>query len=171
MTAALPLSTNILAPSVLEERLLRNFTIPGHSINRITKEDMSAEDVNLIVTTDMNGVNAGVMLFRRTKWTAMLLDLWMDPLLIEKNFEGREQDALVHLMNHHDHIFDHVGVVDQRAINAYGFDGDWGYHEGDLLVHFAGCWVQNMCESQWEKYWTMRSPVPVMYLQGDRQFP
>jgi len=172
MSADLPLSTAILAPSVLEQKLLRDYAIPYS--NRVTRSNMTAEDVDLIVTGDQNGLNAGVLLFRRCKFTEMLLDLWMDPLLIEHNFRRREQDALVHLIEHHDHIFNRVGYVEQRAINAYGYDDATGWHEGDLLVHFAGCWtgwLGGICASQWEKYWSRRTVVAEAALVGQRQFP
>jgi len=170
MTAALPLSTTLLAPSVLQKKLLRDYTVQGR-LNRTTSSHPKAEDVNLIFACDQNGLNAGIMLFRRSKWTETLLDMWLDPFYIQQTWPGREQDALVHMLAHHDMFWDHAGVVSPRDLNPNGFNGDSGWHEGDLLVHFAGCWVDDICVSQWEKFWAMRSPVPMQYLQGSRQFP
>lgn len=170
MTAALPLSTNLLAPSVLEKKLLRDFH-PAGGLNRTTSSTTKAEDINLIFSCDYNGVNAGIMLFRRSKWTEMLLDMWLDSFYIQQTWQAREQDALVHMLAEHDVFWKHTGIVESRALNAYAFAGEDDWHEGDLFVHFAGCWVENICASQWEKFWAMRSPVPLKYLQGVRQFP
>jgi len=170
MTASLPLSTHLLAPSVLQQKLLPSFPILGSS-TRITPAAPNATAVDLIFACDWSGVNAGVMLLRRSAWTEMLLDLWMDPLLIAQDWPAREQEALVHLLDKHDSIWDHVGVVSQRDLNANAFEDEKaGWHEGDLLVHFAGCWVNGECEAHWEEFWRRRSPVPVRYLQGVREW-
>lgn len=85
MTSHIPLSTYLLAPSVLQSHLLLNTSIMGNS-ERVTPYDQSAKDVDLIMAQDHNGPNAGVMLLRRSEWTETLLDLWMDPLFIAQDF-------------------------------------------------------------------------------------
>jgi len=172
MTASLPLSTHLLAPSILQQKLLPSYILPSsfNSTNRITPAAPNATAVDLILACDWAGVNAGVLMLRRSAWTDMLLDMWMDPLLIAQDWPAREQDALVHLLDKHDSIWEHVGVVTQRDLNANAFESEDGWHEGDLLVHFAGCWVQNECEVNWEKFWRRRSPVPVRYLHGVREW-
>ncbi len=49
----------------------------------------------------------------------------------------------------------------QRIANAFS-EGDetMGWQDGDLLVHFAGCWVNKKCAERWEEYWAKRGDVP-----------
>ena len=35
-----------------------------------------------------------------------------------------------------------------------------GWAPGDLVVHFAGCWVKNQCEGNWNKMWAQRGKAP-----------
>jgi len=71
----------------------------------------------------------------------LFVDLWSDPLIVEKtpSWIQREQQALTYLIVHHPQLRERVGYVDQRLINGY-VEGDDQWKEGDLLVHFAGCW-------------------------------
>jgi hypothetical protein len=71
----------------------------------------------------------------------LFVDLWSDPLITEKkpSWAQKEQDALAHLIVKHPYLHQRVGFVEQRLINAYAF-GSNTWAEGDLLVHFAGCW-------------------------------
>jgi len=49
----------------------------------------------------------------------------------------------------------------QRVANAYSEGGEeMAWHEGDLVVHFAGCWVSNSCRERWDTFWAKRSEVP-----------
>lgn len=111
----------------------------------------------------------------------MVLDLWFDEVFMEKDWSGKEQDALYWLMDKHDHVWNHVGFVEQHVLNAYysapgavtdlehdKWQGHW--QDGDLLVHMAGCWVNNECEAHWMSMWERRTKVPEELLKHERQF-
>jgi len=67
---------------------------------------------------------------------------------------GQEQDAATHLFSEHPVIMQHVGLVSMREFNAYPLPGhpEMGWTEGDLCIHFAGCWVKDECQERWEEY-------------------
>jgi hypothetical protein len=71
----------------------------------------------------------------------LFVDLWSDPLIVEKtpSWVQREQQALTYLIERHPQLRERVGYVDQRLIDGY-VEGAGEWREGDLLVHFAGCW-------------------------------
>lgn len=63
-------------------------------------------------------------------------------------------------MREHPTILEHVGIVPQRLFNAYPIgQPTMGWQEGDLIVHLAGCWVQNECQQRWEQYMGRRTVV------------
>jgi hypothetical protein len=87
-----------------------------------------------------------------------LLDIWEDPLLINMRFSRKEQDSYLWLMDNHETVLQHAGLVPKRIVNAYTEYGvplvDW--REGDVLVQLAGKdggeWYQNA----WTKFWGKR---------------
>jgi len=107
-----------------------------------TPANPSVDDIHLLISGDHNGINAGSFFLRRSDWTEKIfLDLWLDPFYIDRDWAGKEQDALIHIIEHHKFIRQHVGILPQRTINAYSEGGDeMGWRPGDLVVHFAGCW-------------------------------
>lgn len=98
------------------------------------------------------------MFFRRSAFTRFFLEMMTDrTMLMWKEHELAEQNAIKHLMFEHELVRKHVGVFPQRRFNAYA-DGEpqmlWG--EGGLAVHFAGCWVDHHCKEWFEEYWAKR---------------
>ncbi|KAI5195632.1 hypothetical protein E4T38_08932 [Aureobasidium subglaciale] len=170
MTPNVALSTYLLHPSVLEKRLLKDVVVKHTPHNG---SSVAAEDVNLIIAQDHNGLNAGSLFLRRGAWTRMLLDAWTDPYVIEHHKDkGKEQDALIHFVKEYDEVLNHTGFVDQHIMNAYHVGGEhMKWQEGDICVHFAGCWVANACNEVFEKRWSTRTTVPEKYLKAPRQFP
>jgi len=60
----------------------------------------------------------------------------------------------------HPVIREHMGLVRQRTLNAYPVGGkEMIWSEGDLVVHMAGCWVDDKCNDRWEQYWAKRGIV------------
>lgn len=47
-----------------------------------------------------------------------------------------------------------------RTANAYAIGGEMGWQKGDLVVHFAGCWVDGVCQERWNQYWAQREVLP-----------
>jgi hypothetical protein len=70
--------------------------------------------------------------------------------------------AQQHLARHHSVFRQHLGIIKQRVANAYSEGGnEMGWQDGDLLVHFAGCWVSDSCSERWESFWARRGKVPL----------
>lgn len=147
MNPEIDLASHLLAPNAMFSRLKKgeDFFLRGNPQDTSaifkTPRTPDTSKINLIITGDANGINAGSIFFRRCEWTDMFLDLWLDPVYIEYDFPSREQDTIIHMIKHHKFIKDHVGIVPQRLINAYMFDNDnRRWQPNDFLVHFAGCW-------------------------------
>lgn len=102
-------------------------------------------EINLIVAADMgeSRINAGSLLFRRSLWTDMVLDLWTDQYFVEASNNGRfvleEQGVLTHLIMAHKAVSQHTAAVPMLTINAFADAGCWTYENTSLVVHFAGC--------------------------------
>lgn len=67
----------------------------------------------------------------------------------------------MHLALKHHTVMEHFGLVNQRVFNAYPIaTPNMGWVTGDLVVHLAGCWVEDQCSQRWEQYMAMREFVP-----------
>ncbi|KAG5366830.1 Alpha-1,2-galactosyltransferase gmh3 [Yarrowia sp. B02] len=124
-----------------------------------------AENLNLLLSQDFFGINAGSFFIKRSPWTDMLLDLWYDPVHVEKDYTFKEQEALNNLIRGHKSILSHTGIYPQRLFNSYtGEPNDvWTYREGDLALHLAGCNHNNECEKYLEGYFPRRGRVPEQF--------
>ncbi|KAK9493910.1 galactosyl transferase GMA12/MNN10 family-domain-containing protein [Lipomyces doorenjongii] len=148
MTPSQDLASLLLNQDVMKERIAYDAPIKlsdGKSSGLTVSRDVDLSKIDVIIAQDHAGINAGSMLFRRSDWTFSFLDMWVDPVYVDR-FHN-EQDALSHILIKHQKIREHVGFVPQRVINAYAVGGDeMGWHTGDILVHFAGCWyVPSFC--------------------------
>ncbi|KAK9325261.1 galactosyl transferase GMA12/MNN10 family-domain-containing protein [Lipomyces orientalis] len=163
MTPLQDLASLVLNPDSMLEQIaydapikLGNEKPSGVTVSR----DVDPSKIDLIIAQDHAGVNAGSMLFRRSDWTFSFLDMWVDPVYVDR-FRN-EQDALSHIILQHEKIREHVGFVPQRVINAYSVGGnEMGWRDGDILVHFAGCWVDKKCNERWQDFWPRRTVVEV----------
>ena len=145
MTPTIDLASHLLNPSVMFSRLRKGeaYRIRGAHDEAIyhLPETPDANEMNLLITGDHNGINAGSFFLRRSEWTDVLLDLWVDPFYIRQDWPGREQDALIHMIRYHTFVRDHVGILAQRILNAYSEgDENMRWQKNDIVVHFAGCW-------------------------------
>ncbi|KAL5114474.1 hypothetical protein ACEQ8H_007617 [Pleosporales sp. CAS-2024a] len=157
------LVAEILSPDALRRGLMLDSPIldgqlksnPTH-IN--TPATLRVEDMDILITQDHQSVNTGSTFFRRTAFTRWTLEMMTDyTMLMGKEHGGAEQDALKHLMLEHQLVRNHVGIYPQRKFNAYPLGGDnMGYRDGDLLVHLAGCWVDDQCAEWFEEFWVKR---------------
>lgn len=144
MSPTIDLGTHLLNPTPMFNKLLKGqpYALRGehNTAQFIAPAEPDPNSINLVVSGDHHGLNAGSFFLRRGEWTDMLLDLWRDPFYVERDWPGREQDGLIHVIQHHKFISNHVGIVPQRAINAY-WEGPENmiWHENDLVVHIAGC--------------------------------
>jgi hypothetical protein len=63
----------------------------------------------------------------------------------------------LHLIKHHKVFRQHLGLIRQRVANAYTEGNDeMKWQAGDLVVHFAGCWVDDECQQRWQQFWKKR---------------
>jgi galactosyl transferase GMA12/MNN10 family len=109
----------------------------------LTRKTLDPSEVDLLITQDSNGLNAGSFFIRNTALTRLILDFYLDPLLLDHadtHFPLRDQDLLVYLVFQHPELRKRVGWVRQNVFNAYP-DGaaEEKYWSGDLVVHFVSC--------------------------------
>ncbi|KAK7206646.1 galactosyl transferase GMA12/MNN10 family-domain-containing protein [Myxozyma melibiosi] len=158
MTPTLDLASLVLNPDVLARRITYGEDINdtnGKPTGVRVNSTLDVSDVDLVVAQDFS-LNAGSFFLRRSDFTFDLLDKWLDRANPEFN-QNNEQDALNRLIVQNEDIRSHVGFVDLRLINAFGVGGrDMGWYPGDLVVHFAGCWVHKECSKRFEKLWPQR---------------
>lgn len=164
MTPSVDLNSHLLRPDVMMKNLRIDSPIMrggGRDSGVKTFNNPTPENIDLIVSQDLNGLNAGSFLIRRSQFTRMLLDMWADPLFTNADWIALEQDSLAHLIFSHPMIREHVGFVEQHLINSYPYPGikNGGFVDGGLVVHFAGCWVDNRCAEQWKEYWGKKMTV------------
>ncbi|KAK9387549.1 galactosyl transferase GMA12/MNN10 family-domain-containing protein [Lipomyces mesembrius] len=143
MTPSLDLAQHVLSPEAMKKRIAYDapFMLPnGKESGFKVSRDLDLSKVDAVVSQDHNGVNAGSILFRRSDWTFAFLDMWIDPIYVQRRFDRFEQDALNHIIVNHPRIRSRVAVVPQRVMNAFSVgDDQMGWMTGDLVVHFAGC--------------------------------
>ncbi|ORX92722.1 hypothetical protein K493DRAFT_303137 [Basidiobolus meristosporus CBS 931.73] len=140
----------------LEDRVLANLTKPENA------------NKDLIIAYDINGFNAGSFFIRNTEWSLEFLRLIYEPKY-KTRFGYAEQGTMQHLFETRPDVAEHFYFVPQNLINAFPDNGSYrdedevySYREGNLLIHFAGCWVngQERCQQLFEEYWNRRIPVP-----------
>lgn len=62
----------------------------------------------------------------------------------------------------------HLGIVPFRLLQSWAVKSDiMGWVPGDLVIHFAGCWVRNHCKQSWEEYWQKKGKAIEPGLMGD----
>ncbi|KAF2192138.1 glycosyltransferase family 34 protein [Zopfia rhizophila CBS 207.26] len=163
MTPETSIVDAIIAPTAIKSGIMRDTPIldgmlQDHETNINTPSYSRVEDMDILVTQDHQSVNTGSIFFRRTAFTRWLLEIMTDyTMLMGNEHVGAEQDALKHLMLEHPMVRNHVGIYPQPKFNAYAEGGrEMGYRDGDLVVHFAGCWVRGMCKQWFEEFWAKR---------------
>ncbi|EEB08924.1 alpha-1,2-galactosyltransferase [Schizosaccharomyces japonicus yFS275] len=150
------LVNDLLRYDKLNSTIFRNrWYTPGSGIsdNTITPGDYNLNDIHLIISQDWNGINAGSMFFRNTKFTRWLLDVWIEPLFLEKSWIFAEQEVLGHMISNYPELRKRVALVSNRLINAYSSHmEDYNWHDGDFCVHFAGCKDFGTCKENFDKF-------------------
>ena len=150
MTPTIDLGSHLLNPDIMYSRLRKGEIFPlslkpGQEDEYMNlPEDPDVSKIDLILTGDYWGpVNSGSLFLRRSAWTDILLDFWIDPFYVDyfkHSTDTHEQEALVGLMRFHQSIREHVGFVPPRLINAHWVDEvDLRWEPNDFVIHFAGC--------------------------------
>src|SRR5690606_20230442 len=104
MTPSIELNSHVLSHSALLSRLVKGGEIMAGGERRtglFTSKDPKPENIDSIVSQDHNGLNAGSFMIRRSEFSKWLLDMWYDPFFVEKDWPGKEQDAILHMVMHH----------------------------------------------------------------------
>ena len=143
-----------------------------------TDAEPDLANLDMLIAQDHNGINGGSFFLRRSKYSQWLLDMWADPFFMRMYWPGQEQEALVsalrfftlpnrmlmleqlHFASHHHTFREHLGIIKQRVANAFPVgDDSMAWVNGDLIVHFAGCWVDGLCQQRWADFWSRRGSV------------
>jgi len=98
MSPAIDLRTHLLSFEALTKNILLDFDMnkPGGGLSGVkTPKTFDPNKIDLIVSQDQNGLNAGSFLIRRSEFTRTFIDIWSDPMFVRKNWMGQEQDAMV----------------------------------------------------------------------------
>ncbi|KAK9449494.1 galactosyl transferase GMA12/MNN10 family-domain-containing protein, partial [Limtongia smithiae] len=163
MTPELDLASQLLDRNVMLSRFAygEQIRFPNGQFTGLKVPDViNPDDIDIIISQDYHGVNAGSIFFRRSAWTVEFLKQWLDPVHMDRNYERLEQDALSNIIIGQEDVRKHIGFVPQRLINAYATGGDGGFMRGDLVVHFAGCWVDKKCDRVWTEFWNRKQEIP-----------
>lgn len=168
MEPEIELAEHILGKRALVERLSYSRPIRkadasfGGEVYPSKENAPKSEDLNLLLSQDFFGINAGSFFIKRSPWTDMLLDLWYDPVHVDKNYIFKEQEALNNLIRGHRSLLAHTGLYPQRLFNSYtGEPNDvWTYKKGDFALHLAGCNHNNDCEKHLKDLFPTRGRVP-----------
>lgn len=107
---------------------------------------MDPEKIDIVITQDLNGINAGSMFFRNSDTMKLTVEFWSDGILLryaQEKYRYLEQTLMLHTILTHPQLLQRVGFLRQGLINAYTTtspDGLWDtWQEGELVVHFAAC--------------------------------
>ncbi|KAK9233860.1 galactosyl transferase GMA12/MNN10 family-domain-containing protein [Lipomyces kononenkoae] len=161
MTPQIDLARHLLDPESMKTRIAYDAPITltdGKPSGLTVSRDIDVNNVDMIIGQDEIGVNAGSVLFRRSEWTKSLLQSWIHPDMVKQH--ANEQDALNYLIVNNDDVRKHTAILPQRVINAFSVGGEqMGWVTGDLVVHFAGCWVDDACDARWKDFWSRRTTV------------
>lgn len=98
MTPSVDLTAHLLAHDVLYEKMRKGFEMSksgGGMSGVVTRKNPDMQNIDLIVTQDQNGLNAGSFWIRRSEFSRMFMDMWADPFYVRQGWVAQEQDAMV----------------------------------------------------------------------------
>lgn len=98
MSPEIDLNRHVLSHASLDAKIMRNkeFLVSENKKTGIfVSNDLKAKNIDIIVSQDHNGLNAGSFMLRRSKFTQLFVDFWSDPMFMVKDWPGKEQDTLV----------------------------------------------------------------------------
>ena len=163
MTPQIDLNNHLLSPKTMGSRIEKNMRIKdgdGAQTEVYTTLHPDVSQIDIIVSQDHLGLNAGSFFIRRSTTAKWIMDMWADPTFIKAGWTRQEQEALLRMVLNHESVRAHIGFVPQRLINAYAVGSDeMKWSPGDFVVHFAGCWVDSHCAIQFEELWSQRKAV------------
>lgn len=162
MNKEISISRDILSRQVIETCLmwdhpLRNTDAKFHGHRYHSRKDggLKSQNLDLIITQDRMGINAGSFMIRRSTFSNILLDFW-NAIDERDHWNRHEQDGLIHLLLTYKSLLSHVALVPQRLFNAYHDDTKshiWRYKPGDFVVHLAGWGTSQNFKSIYNSYY------------------
>jgi len=113
--------------------------------HNIKVEQFIDEEHSLFICNDINGINAGSFIIRKTEWSEKFIDYCLG----QKGKQGMycEQNAFeAFIENHPSEAKQHIKLLPHPSINSYRYDlypqfenitseKDGNWHEGNLLLH------------------------------------
>ena len=130
----------------------------------------AGEGIDLVITRDATGFNAGMWMVRKSDWSTEFLKEWwsMTTFIRQKgDTKSGDNDALKALLADEKKREEHVYVAPQCAMNSYPWTvsfKSWGrylwdkkvimdglYEEGDFILHFAGVDDKMACIHKFQK--------------------
>ena len=82
----------------LEALMIRDQPIvPPKSVIK-TFPHLKAQNIDLVLTQDKEGLAQGSFIVRRGEWSKFFLDTWFDPLYRSYNFQKADTHALVNVL-------------------------------------------------------------------------
>jgi galactosyl transferase GMA12/MNN10 family len=107
---------------------------------------VNTEEIDMIISQDLNGINAGSVFYRNSDTMKLTVEFWIDEIMMNyarQNYAYQEQDLMLHTILSHPQLLQRVGFLRQGLINAYGSvdsEGRWAtWEEGEVAVHFPAC--------------------------------
>ena len=94
MTATVDLRTHLLSHDALKEKMLLGFEMNrsgGGLSGFVTQKNPDLALIDLIITQDQNGLNAGSFFIRRSEFTKIFIDMWADPFYVHGNSHRRKE--------------------------------------------------------------------------------
>ena len=110
------------------------------------------DSIDIILSKDCNGINAGSILFRNSAWTKVFAKKWFltNSSDIPKMDIWKEQASLMYLFHTDQDVRDHTVFIPQKLFNAYGHSCGYKFRKNDFLIHFAG---DKASADTWAKQW------------------
>jgi len=100
MSPEVDLRTHILSHEALLKSAQMDYEMnkAGGGLSGVkTYKNMNPSNIDIIVSQDQNGLNAGSFLIRRSEFSRMFIDMWSDPIFVRENWIAQEQDAMVRI--------------------------------------------------------------------------
>jgi mannan polymerase II complex MNN11 subunit len=97
MEPELDIKEHIMKAGKLEAMMIKDHpVVPPDSIIK-TFNHLKANDIDLVITQDNEGLSSESMIIRNGDWAKFFLETWYDPIYRSYNFQKAEEHALVSL--------------------------------------------------------------------------
>lgn len=156
---------DVLDPSLLEKRLLRQIPVMRYSNTHIkTYRNSRIQDINYLFCQGAKGISSESFFFRNSVASRIWLQLWSEPLYRSFQRFDNEEDALGHLMQWHMQLLVRTGILEPTYMGSLaiteGLDQDVqsqvAYKPGDFVAIVACDYATENCKREFYKKWNER---------------